>query len=197
MNEPAVPLEDAGYQDLRVVADRLLETTRVEYVDEGVLLVMNPPGIEHRRIIRAIVDDAKRAFYTSAITVNWAIDENYQWDLPDGSGRFYVPDLVFIHPDATTAEQERAAIVLVAEVTSPTSPDTVFNDRTTKPVQYAKAGVPLYLLADQELGKWTLFGLAQGWQRYQVAADGIYGEEINLPAPLGFSLTTTGWPRWK
>jgi Uma2 family endonuclease len=33
----------------------------VEYVDEGVLLVMNPPGIEHRRIVRAIVDDVKRA----------------------------------------------------------------------------------------------------------------------------------------
>jgi hypothetical protein len=113
---------------------------------------MNPPGIESRRIVRAIVDDAKRAFYTGAVTVNWAADENYQWDLPDGSGRFYVPDIVFIHPGATTAEEERTA---------------------------------------------TLFGLAEGWQRYQMAADGAYGEEIHLPAPLNFSLTTAGWPRWK
>ena len=82
-------------------------------------------------------------------------------------------------------------------MTSPTSPDTVLNDRTTKPVQYAKAGVPLHLLVDQELGRWTLSGLAEGWQRYQVAADGAYGEGINLPAPLNFSLTTAGWPRWK
>jgi Putative restriction endonuclease len=80
---------------------------------------------------------------------------------------------------------------------SPTSPDTVLNDRTTKPVQYAKAGVPLYLLVDQGLGRWTLFGLAEGWQRYQMAADGAYGEEINLPAPLNFSLITAAWPRWK
>jgi len=71
MSQPAVSLEDVGYQDLRIVADRLLEITRVEYVDDGVLLVMNPPGIEHRRIVRAIVDDAKRAFYTGAVTVNW------------------------------------------------------------------------------------------------------------------------------
>ena len=196
MSEPAVSLDDVGYQNLRVVADRLLETTRVEYVDEGVLLVMNPPGIEHRRIVRAIVDDAKRCFYTGAVTVNWAADKNYQWDLPDDSGRFYVPDLVFIHPDATTAEQERTAIVLVVEVTSPTSPDTVLNDRTTKPVQYAKAGIPFYLLVDQEAGRWTLFGLAEGWQRYQVAAGGAYGEEIGLPAPLGLALTTAGWPHW-
>jgi Uma2 family endonuclease len=132
-----------------------------------------------------------------AITINWATDENYQWDLPDGAGRFYIPDIAFIHPDARTAEEERAAISLVVEVTSPTSPDTVLNDRTTKPVQYARAGVPLYLLVDQELGRWTLFGLAEGWERYQVAADGAYGEEINLPAPLNFSLTSATWPRWK
>jgi Uma2 family endonuclease len=128
----------------------------------------------------------KRAFYTGAVTINWATDENYQWDLPDASGRFYIPDIAFIHPDATTAEEERAAIALVVEVTSPTSPDTVLNDRITKPVQYAKAGVPLYLLVDQELGRWTLFGLAEGWERYQVAADGAYGEEISLPAPLNW-----------
>ena len=197
MSEPAISLDDVGYQNLRAVADRLLETTRVEYVDEGVLLIMNPPGIGHRRIVRAIADDAKRAFYTGAVTINWATDENYQWDLPDGSGRFYIPDIAVIHPDATTAEEERAAIALVVEVTSPTSPDTVLNDRATKPVQYAKAGVPLYLLVDQELGRWTLFGLAEGWERYQVAADGAYGEEISLPAPLNFSITTATWPRWK
>ena len=68
MSQPAFSLDDIGYQDLRIVAARLLETTRVEYVDEGVLLVMNPPGIEHRRIVRAIIDDAKRAFYTGAVT---------------------------------------------------------------------------------------------------------------------------------
>ena len=116
MSEPAISLDDAGYQNLRALADRLLETTRVEYVDEGVLLIMNPPGIERRRIVRAIADDAKRAFYTGTVTVNWATDENYQWDLPDSSGRFYIPDVTFIHPGATTAEKERAAIALVSAV---------------------------------------------------------------------------------
>jgi Uma2 family endonuclease len=182
---------------LRVLADHLLETTRVEYVDEGVLLIMNPPGIEHRRVVRSINRSAARAYDSGVIFVDWAVDENYQWNVPDGSGRYYIPDLVFIHPDAVTVEEERAAIALIVEVTSPTSPDTVFNDRTTKPVEYAKAGVPFYLLVDQELAKWTLLGLAEGWQRYQVVADGSYGEEISLPAPLGFSIETAGWPRWR
>jgi Uma2 family endonuclease len=198
MSEAAVPVEDFGYRNLRMVADRLLETTRVEYVDEGVLLIMNPPGIEHRRIVGDIVDSAKRAFYTGVVPVNWRVmSENYQWDVSDGSGRFFIPDLVLIHPDATSVEEERGAIALIVEVTSPTSPDTVLNDRTTKPVEYAKAGVPLYLLVDQELAKWTLFGLAEGWQRYQVVAAGAYGDEIGLPAPLGFPIETAAWPRWR
>jgi hypothetical protein len=44
--------------------------------------------------------------------VDWATDENYRWDLPDGSDRFYITDIVFIYPDAASAEEERAAIVL-------------------------------------------------------------------------------------
>jgi Uma2 family endonuclease len=196
MSEGAFQLDDFG-QDLRDLGDRLLETKRVEYVDEGVLLIMNPAGIEHRRIVRSIVKTAQQAFDAGSIEVNWETYENFQWDLPDDkSRRFYVPDLVFIHPDAVTAEEERAAIVLIVEVTSPSSPDTVLNDRTTKPVQYAKANVPLYLLIDQELGCWTLHGLHEGWQRYQVVAAGAYGEDIPLPSPLGFTIPTADWPRW-
>ena len=193
----AIPIEDFACSNLRWLADRLLETTKVEYVDEGVLLILNPPGIEHRRIVRDIVASADRAYYAGLISLNWATYGTYQWDVPDGAGRFFIPDLVFIHPDATTVEEERAAIALIVEVTSPTSPDTVLNDRTTKPVEYAKAGVPFYLLVDQELAKWTLFGLAEGWQRYQVVDDGSYGDEIGLPAPLGLGIETAGWPTWR
>jgi hypothetical protein len=88
---------------------------------------------------------------------------------------------VFVHPDAATAEEERAAIGLVVEVTAPTSRDAVYNDRTVKPAQHAKGGVPLYLLVDQERATWTLHGLAEGWQRYQIVAEGAYGEDIPLP----------------
>jgi Uma2 family endonuclease len=196
MSEGALQLDDFNNQDLRDVADRLLETTRVEYVDEGALLIMHPPGIEHRKIVRSIIDTVKRLYYTGQITVNWAVDENFQWEFADGSRRFFVPDIVLIDPDAETVGEERAAIALVVEVTSPPSRDTVFNDRTVKPVQYAEGGVPLYLLADQEHGTWILHGLAEGWRRYQIVAEGTYGEDILLPEPLGFAIPTANWPRW-
>ena len=197
MSEPALRLDDFDTQDLRDVADRLLETTKVEYVDEGVLLILHPPGIEHRRIVHGVIDAAKKAYYTGKIAVNWETYETYQWEFADGSRRFFIPDIVFVHPDAATAEEERAAIALVVEVTSPTSRDAVFNDRTVKPVEYAKGGVPLYLLVDQEVSRWTLHGLHQGWQRHQIVADGAYGEEIPLPAPLDFAIPTRDWPRWR
>lgn len=197
MSEPALHLGDFNTQDLRALADRLLETTKVEYVDEGVLLIMNPPGIEHRRIVHSIINAAKEAYFIGKIAVNWETYETYQWEFADGSRRFFIPDIVFIHPDAVTPEQERAAIALIVEVTSPSSRDAVFNDRTVKPVQYAKGAVPLYLLVDQELGRWTLHGLAEGWQRYQIVADGAYSEVIALPQPLGFTIPTAAWPRWR
>jgi Uma2 family endonuclease len=194
LSEAAVQLDALGQTDLRSIADRMLETTRVEYVDEGVLLVMNPPGFEHRRIVPSIVTSLVRA-YLSLTQVNWSVySEDFQWDLADKTGRFYVPDVVVVHPDARTREEERAAIALVVEVTSPSSPDTVLNDRETKPKQYARAGIPLYLLADQELGSWSLHALAPGWQRYQVAADGKFGEPIPLPEPFGFEIATDDWP---
>ena len=196
MSEAPLKLDDFNTGDLRSLADRLLETTKVECVDEGALLILNPPGIEHRRIVRSIVRTVIRAFDTGQTAVNWEVDGNFQWEFADASRRFFIPDIALIHPDARTAEEERAAIVLVVEVTSPTARDTVFNDRTVKPVEYARGGVPLYLLVDQELGQWTLHGLAEGWQRYQIASEGAYGQGITLPGPLGFSIPTSDWPRW-
>jgi hypothetical protein len=56
--------------------------------------------------------------------------------------------------------------------------------------------VPLYLLVNQERSAWTLYALAEGWQRYQVAADGRHGQPVPLPGPFHFSVPTDGWPHW-
>lgn len=194
VSEAAVALDDVTGTDLRQLADHLLETKRVEYVDDGVLLIMNPPAPQHREVVRLLVEAIVIAAATKATPVRWRVDsENFQWELPDQSRRFYIPDIVVRHPDAAAPEDQREAIVLIAEVTSPASADTVYNDRVVKPVQYAKAGVPLYLLVDQERTAWTLFGLGDK-PGYQILAAGKYGESVPLPPPLGFSIPTTEWP---
>jgi Uma2 family endonuclease len=165
-------------------------------VDEGVLLIMDPPAFEHREIVRLIARSFGRAYLTSATAVEWTVYAgDYQWDLPDDTRRYYVPDVTVIYPGTRTAAAQREAIAMVVEVTSPSSADTVYNDRTVKPEQYTKGGISFYLLVDQELASWTLFGLAAGWQRYQVAAEGKYGEAIPLPEPFGFVIETADWPR--
>jgi len=114
VSEAAVMLDDVTRVDLRQLADRLLETTRVEYVDDGVLLVMNPPAPGHRAIVRLLSRAIDRAFVRGGTPVEWTIDsENFQWELPGQSERFYVPDIVVSHPGARTPEEERAATVLV------------------------------------------------------------------------------------
>lgn len=180
------------------MADNLLETTKVEYVDEGVLLVMAPPGFEREVIVRSIFRAITLAFHTALTSIYRVVRVgDFQWDILDGTQRFYVPDMVVTRPEARNNLEQRKQIALVVEVTSPKSPDTVLNDRKTKPKEYAKAGIPFYLLVDQELGTWTLYGLAEGWQRYQVAADGRYGEEVPLPEPFGFVIPTDDWPKYQ
>ncbi len=195
MSEPALLLDDMAQGNLRDLADRLLETMKVEYVDEGVLLLMEPPAPEHRAIVRMIVRALERAVYAGDTPVDWEVNsENFQWELADGSGRFYIPDLVVVHPGSRTPTAEQAQIALVAEVTSPASADTVYNDRVVKPAQYARVGVPLYLLVDQERTSWALHGLARGRPRYKVLAAGEFGTDIELPSPFSFAIPTTDWP---
>jgi len=78
-------------------------------------------------------------------------------------------------------------------VTSPASADTVYNDRVVKPRQYARAGISLYLLVDQERTAWTLHGLSDK-PGYELLAAGKYGESVPLPAPFGFSIPSAEWP---
>ena len=67
MSEPAISLDDAGYQNLRAVADRLLETTRVEYVDEGV------SGTKDKRpSLDAMMNDAKKKRFD--VVLVWRFD---------------------------------------------------------------------------------------------------------------------------
>jgi Uma2 family endonuclease len=194
VSEAALVLDDMPRTDLRQLADRLLEKTRVEYVDEGVLLIMNPPASEHRAIVRLVSRAIDRAYIRGDTSTEWTIDsENFQWNLPGQSERFYVPDIVVSHPGARTPEDEHAAIALIVEVTSPASADTVYNDRVVKPAQYARAEVPLYLLIDQERTAWTLHGLGDK-PGYQLLSAGKFGESVPLPAPFGFSIPSTEWP---
>jgi Uma2 family endonuclease len=197
MSQPALSL--TGAHDLRDIADELLTRQRVEYVHEGQLTFTAPPGFAHLAITDRLIEGFVLAGHTGASPVQWRLAVgSFPWDVPDGSRRFFIPDLAVARPGADSAAGFRERIALIAEITSPEHPDTVEHDRETKPREYARAGVPLYLLVDQELGTWTLHELIEGWPRYRPADEGAYGPDgrgVKLPLPFGFTLDTTQWPR--
>ncbi|MBS2963654.1 Uma2 family endonuclease [Actinocrinis puniceicyclus] len=120
--------------------------------------------------------------------------EHLQWEYRDGSRRFFIPDVAVAYPGARSRQELQDYVVLIVEVTSPDSPDTVANDFGVKPKRYAKNGVPFYLLVDQERGEWMLHSLIKDRPRYEVHSTGAYGKPIVLPEPFGFSIDTTQWP---
>jgi Uma2 family endonuclease len=191
-------LDLQGARTLREIADELLETQRVEYRDESGLIFVPPAGFTHMRIIGQLTRCINRAPEPKGHTEAWDVATgNFQWEFGDGTKHFYIPDLAVTYPGATNQAEFRDSIALLAEVTSPKTPVTAENDKTEKPKQYAKAGVPLYLLVDQKLGTWTLHQLIDGWPKYRVHATGRYGKDgdpIVLPEPFGLSIPTDEWP---
>lgn len=187
-------LDFTGEHGLRDIADRLLERRRVEYIHEGALTFVATPGIPHTVIVSALVDSFAVAKHDGLTSVKWFVaSENIQWEFRDGSRRFSIPDLTIAYPGFTDRWSLQDNTTLLAGITSPGC-DTVRDDLELKPRRYAKGGVPLYLLVDQEKGEWTLHKLIEGRPRYGVHSSGVYGDPIALPEPFGFSISTDAWP---
>lgn len=180
---------------LREIADDLLEYQRVEYIEDDRLTFVTPPGFSHGGIVESILRAVMYASATGATPENWSVRVgDFQFDRPDNEEKFFIPDIAVAHPGSTSNQEFRDKIAMVVEVTSPKSPETVENDYGVKPEQYAEAGVPLYLLVDQEKSRWMLFALSTEKPGYQIEAQGGYGSPIELPAPLGFTVATEQWP---
>lgn len=95
---------------------------------------------------------------------------------------------VLVPDDTTTGDLRK-----LAEVTSPSSDDTVYNDRVVKPVQYAKSGVPIICWSTRSGMPGPSTGSAASRvTRFSRRASS--GKSIPLPAPFGFSVDTAEWP---
>jgi Uma2 family endonuclease len=180
---------------LREIADDLLEYQRVEYIEDDRLTFVTPPGFSHGGIVDAIIKAVHVASATGTTPEDWSVRAgDFQFDRADNEEKFFIPDIAVAHPGTTSNEEFRDNIAMVVEVTSPKSAETVENDYGIKAEQYAEAGVPLYLLVDQEKSRWTLFALATEKPGYQIEAQGDYGSPIELPDPLAFTVATEQWP---
>ena len=126
---------------------------RIELFD-GSLHVTPAPTFRHQRIAGRLFGILDRATENSGLEAHQAINLRLQ------PGRVPIPDLAVtteLDPDGSIADA--AAVLLVCEITSPSNAAT---DRVLKMHYYAAAGVPWYLLIEQDSCALALHHLVDG-----------------------------------
>jgi Uma2 family endonuclease len=116
-------------------------TDRVELLD-GSLLVTPAPTPGHQTVSRRLANVLEPAATIAGLQVYEAINIRLR------RGRIPIPDLAIVEPvDPSVAVVDVSSVRLVGEIVSPGNPTA---DRVLKMQLYADAGIPWYLLAEQE-----------------------------------------------
>ncbi|WP_079166287.1 Uma2 family endonuclease [Streptomyces oceani] len=84
-----------------------------------------------------------------------------------------------------------AQIVRAVVETVSTTPTAIKRDWEDKRLRYAAAGIPIYLIIDPNDASWHVLEL--DGSQYVQTDKGVFGQDIALPEPLGFTVRTTGW----
>ncbi len=79
-------------------------------------------------------------------------------------------------------------ILMAVEITA-RHPDTNNRRRVDKPVGYAEAGIPVYLLIDRDNNTTTVFSRLKGGC-YQQSPCYPWGETVEIPSPVNITLDT-------
>lgn len=109
-----------------------------------------------------------------------------------GLERAYGPDIHVSHERALETESSHLdgeALSFVAELTSSSTRD---DDLSEKVETYGKAGVPVYLILDMQEKRATVLW-APSAEGYEARCTKPFGEKIDIPAPFGCTLDTTGF----
>ncbi|MBQ0984420.1 Uma2 family endonuclease [Streptomyces sp. F63] len=163
------------------------EGYKVEIV-EGAIQT-SPQRDAHWEIIRWIVRMLEDRF-----GMHVKVKSDVRIDFPGGRNGF-APDVVKLSHEARQDAKRRWScgdIEFVAEVISR---DTRENDYGKKKRAYARAGVPVYVIADPYTGKCHAHGRPEG-EEYESELTVDFGEKLDL-SPLGmdWTLETDQFPR--
>jgi Uma2 family endonuclease len=92
--------------------------------------------------------------------------------------------------DNADADWPAQIVAAVVEVVSTTA-TAVKRDWEDKRLRYAAAGIPVYLIVDPNDATWHVLEL--DGSQYVETGKGVFGQEIAMPDPMGFVLSTRGW----
>ncbi|MFA1539786.1 Uma2 family endonuclease [Actinomadura monticuli] len=182
--------------------------SRVEVVG-GEIVVSPSPSIPHNLVASAI-DHAVYQAERDHPEFRWAAVQTTELNLipvKDGC----VPDLIIMDKAAAAQlwDNDRRQLLpheveAVVEITSPSNascdrPPRLVRASGTKWSDYARSGIPFYLLVDRDsrAAGVTLYGepdVQAG--TYEPLHTWKFGETIKLPEPLGFAIDTERWKPW-
>ncbi|MGC0331224.1 Uma2 family endonuclease [Streptomyces sp. SAI-170] len=162
------------------------EGTKAEIV--GGNIFMTPQRDTHWEIIAAIYDQLRNKYPRSRVKSDVRIDY-------PGHLNGFATDVTLLARDAEKNERglwRYQDVVFVVEVISQR---TAVNDYGPKKTAYARAEVPVYLIADPYLGRCHLYTDPKDGD-YATETKIRFGDEVDLTGtPLGLVLKTDEFPR--
>lgn len=156
---------------------------RVELVD-GRIVVNRVPTGDHNDVVSFLI-------LLIAATVaerGWRIWTNITYFLGSQEER-YIPDLAIVPKERRMWGDDHVhgdSTLLAVEVVSPSS---VNDDYVIKPANYARGGVPLYLLIDPIKGIARLYSLPSE-KGYRQQNEVPLGDPLDLPEPWKLTIDT-------
>ncbi|TCO65888.1 Uma2 family endonuclease [Actinocrispum wychmicini] len=176
----------AGGWTLRDV-QRLPEDYRVEVLD-GALIVNPSPLPVHQRIARRLA-----AALEGQLPAGWQLEVDIDVMLAENPLDYVAPDIV-VFPAAlplTTRPVPGNAVLLVVEVVSQGSRK---EDRGSKPIAYAEAGVPYYWRVEgpasgEDVVTVYVHELPPGASRYDIT--GVYESKLEVELERSVSIDLT------
>ncbi|MFJ4439815.1 Uma2 family endonuclease [Streptomyces sp. NPDC088923] len=173
------PMPQPHPGNLREVAQQIEATTglRVEII--GGSLVMSPtPRGKHAGTIRRL-----RVQLDPHLPENLALYEVSSVSMPGDADDYATPDLAVLPVEWDLDDDwllDAADVALAVEVISRSEKAKAITDKNG---WYACAGVPVLLVLDPRTGRWTLHTHPENGE-YRGVLHGVYGDPIELPAPL-------------
>ncbi|MDX3802104.1 Uma2 family endonuclease [Streptomyces sp. AK04-3B] len=175
------PLDVEEFEELAASAP---ETVRLEYVNGKVVVKAMPDG-RHTSIFMWLLRQCMHQRPDLDLAPERGVKaETYRKGRARTDGflapvNHFVEDGEWSAPDGT---------LMAVEITSHDR-DTDQRDRIDKPVGYAGAAIPVYLLVDRDNNTVVVFSEPKDG-RYQQSVSYSWGATVPLPAPVGITLDT-------
>ncbi|MDX2544952.1 Uma2 family endonuclease [Streptomyces sp. WI04-05B] len=175
------PLDVEEFEELAAVAP---ETVRLEYINGKVRVKAMPDG-NHRSIFMWLLRQCMQHRPDLDLVPESGMKaEAYRKGRARTDGTLVPVD--HFRGDGEWSDPNGA--LMAVEITSHDR-DTDQRDRIDKPLGYAAADIPVYLLIDRDNNTVTVFSEPKDGQYRQTAAS-PWGATVDIPAPVGITLDT-------